>query len=97
MTAFPIHDPYEEPSAAVLDNLEARDDSDSDSDLELEIDSDVSADELLEYQALLKDTDPDRVQRELADSTRAIQDATMRKWTEYAALHLIILTRRDPE
>ena len=75
MTAFEIQNPHPEPAAAA--------DGDSEDNESFEIDSDVSEADLLEYRNLLRQFEPEKVTRELADSTRAIQESMIKKWTTY--------------
>ena len=82
MTGFETLNPYPEPMSAP--DRETKDDSD------FSVDSDISDADLQELRKKIKRADPAKVQRDLADVTRALLEATMKKWTLYYTLLLLV-------
>jgi len=79
MPSFPFCDPYPE----------KRPDSSggpSDDEISFDIDSNVSDADLLKLRAELKKLQPEKIQRDLADATRALQELALQRWTQYGYL-----------
>lgn len=84
MPSFLFSDPYPEKRPDSLGEV-----SDDVDEINFEIDSNVSDADLLELRAELKKLQPEKIQRDLADATRALQEMALRRWIQYG--HLLVL------
>ena len=76
MPAFEIHDQYPSPCSAGLAPSELPDNP------EFEIGSLISDSDCEEYRDILNELEPEKVTRQLADSSKAVQILTRGKWTK---------------